>query len=102
MIKINITKTKQLLQDKVEWSSVLKIINSKKYCRIHDIKHLDIHKDINTVIKLYEECDWPFYKIAMLCGVSDVTVKKWCVQNGVKNKSHQRGLIIHQTIIFQQ
>ena len=68
---------------------ISEVLESKKYHRILSDKYIDPQ---NSIIKnLYEEYHLPFYKIGMLCGVSDSTAKKYCMQLGVVNIGHQRG-----------
>ena len=72
------------------------VLNSKKYKRlIKQEKHYNKLKDIvNLEIckKLYIEYKLPIYKIAMLYGVSDVTIRNYFIKyNLVELKGHRIG-----------
>ena len=72
------------------------VLNSKKYKRlIKQEKHYSKLKDIvNLEIckKLYIEYKLPIYKIAMLYGVSDVTIRNYFIKyNLVELKGHRIG-----------
>lgn len=93
MLKINKEKTYDILKNKdLDISFIETIINSNRYQRIEG-KYLSIiDLDNRESIKaLYEIANWPFYKIGMLCGVSDSTAKKYCLSFGIKNLKHNRG-----------
>lgn len=67
------------------------VLDSKKYNRISGIdKYLSIND--NVIKTLYEIYNVPFYKIGMLCGVSDTTAKNHCIKQGIINKGHRRGI----------
>lgn len=67
-----------------------KVLESKRYKRINTLKYISTN---DIILKLlYEKYNLPFYKIGMLCGVSDSTIKKYCIQQGVVSKGHQRGI----------
>ena len=79
-----------LVNQSLEKEFINKVLDSKKYQRINSLQYLSINSNIIKV--LYEQYNVPFYKIGMLCGVSDATAKKYCLQQGVINKKHQRGI----------
>lgn len=70
-------------------------LNAKKYKRIFGITNSPKSKkdevDINLAIKLYIEYKLPIYKIAMLFGVSDATLRTYFINNKVKLKGHKIG-----------
>ena len=51
------------------------VMNSKKYSRVYNgsIKNVDFNK----CKKLYEDYNLPIYKIAMLYGISDGTIRNY-------------------------
>ena len=91
MIKINIDLTNQLLSSKVDKNFLETVLSNPKYSRISAQKYLNIHNK-ELMLSLYNECLLPFYKIGMLCGVSDVTAKKYLVSYGIENPGHKRGV----------
>lgn len=91
MIKINRDLTNQLLSSKVDKDFLETVLDSHKYSRVSAPKYLDIH-DKELMLSLYNKCLLPFYKIGMLCGVSDGTAKKYLVSYGIENPGHRRGI----------
>lgn len=71
------------------------VLNSKKYKRIYGNTNSPLSKknnvDINLAIKLYTLYKLPIYKIAMLFGVSDVTLRAYFIQNKINLKGHKVG-----------
>ena len=98
MLKINKELSYELLKSfDLSKEFIEEVINANKYKRIENQKYLDINCENNQDIikKLYEDCYWPFYKIGMLCYVSDTTAKKYCIKYGVKNLAHTRNCNCH-------
>lgn len=71
------------------------VLNSKKYTRIYGIVNSPLCKkdkiDIDIAIKLYIEYKLPIYKIAMLFGVSDVTLRTYFLNSHIELKGHKIG-----------
>ena len=71
------------------------VLNSKKYKRIYGNTNSPLSKknnvDINLAIKLYTLYKLPIYKIAMLFGVSDITLRAYFIQNKINLKGHKVG-----------
>lgn len=71
------------------------VLNAKKYKRIFGITNSSKSKkdevNIDLAIKLYIEYKLPIYKIAMLFGVSDTTLRTYFIKNKVKLKGHKIG-----------
>ena len=94
MLKINKEKSYEILKDKdLDINFIETIMNSNKYQRIPSNKYLSIidMDNVESIKALYEIANWPFYKIGMLCGVSDKTAKTYCLKFGVENLKHSRG-----------
>lgn len=93
MKTLNKQKTYEILQStQIDNKLIEEIIQAKKYYRIlTNADFLNIKENESIIYKLYEEANWPFYKIGMLCNVSDNTAKKYCLNAGVSNKGHARG-----------
>ena len=64
-----------------------KVLQAKKYYRIYGEIKSPLSKydniDINICITLYEKYNLPIYKVAMLYGVSDATMRTYLKNNNV-------------------
>ena len=88
MLKINKELSYELLKPyNLSKEFIDEVINANRYRRIENQKYLNIKCESNREIikRLYQDCHWTFYKIGMLCYVSDKTAKKYCVEYGVEN-----------------
>lgn len=72
-------------------SSKYKRIIKADWHKMRDNKYEDI-VDIAFCIKMYEEYDIPIYKLAMMYGTSDVTLRKYMIKYGVNLKGHMCGI----------
>lgn len=74
---------------------------AKKYKRIifRDKKDMRSHYesivDVPFCIKMYEDYNVPVYKMAMIYGTSDVTLREYMIKYGVKLKGHKCGRNSH-------
>ena len=72
-----------------------KVLQAKKYYRIYGEIKSPLSKydniDINICITLYEKYNLPIYKVAMLYGVSDATMRTYLKNNNVVLKGHKVG-----------
>ena len=71
------------------------VLQAKKYYRIYGETKSPLSKynniDITICITLYEVYNLPIYKIAMLYGVSDATMRTYLKNNNVDLKGHKVG-----------
>ena len=71
------------------------VLNSNKYKRLYGVVNSPKSKinevDINVCKKLYEYYKLPIYKIAMLYGVSDSTMRTYFLKNNITLKGHKCG-----------
>ena len=71
------------------------VLQAKKYYRIHGVNNSPISKyssiNIDVCITLYETYKLPIYKIAMLYGVSDATMRTYLLSNNINLKGHKVG-----------
>ena len=77
MKTLNKQKTYEIFQStQIDNALIEEVIQTRKYYRIlANTKFLNIKENESIIYRLYEEADWPFYKIGMLCNVSDSTAK---------------------------
>lgn len=70
-------------------------LKAKKYKRIFGVINSPVSKesevDIDLAIKLYNKYKLPIYKIAMLYGVSDATMRTYFIKHNVNLKGHRVG-----------
>lgn len=87
--------TKDLLLKHFDKDIVDEVLNAKKYKRLFGITNSPVSKfnsiDIELCKRLYIKEKLPIYKIAMLHGVSDVTMRTYFINNGVNLKGHYVG-----------
>ena len=86
---------KEFLLNYFEEELIDLVLNSKKYKRIYGETKSPVSKinsvDIELCKTLYIEYKMPIYKIAMLYGVSDATMRTYLIKNNVVLKGHKCG-----------
>ena len=91
-------KLKNELLKRFDEELVLKVLSANRYRRIlftHYSKYSNIEKivDVPWCAKLYSEYNMPMYKIGMLYGVSDASIRNLFLKSNlnIKMKGHQIG-----------
>lgn len=79
----------EILLKNFDKQTVNNVILSKKYSRLYygDVQNIDI----NLCKTLYESYKLPIYKIAMLYGIDDVTMRKKLISANTKMRGHYVG-----------
>ena len=87
-----------LIQKGFDKERIDTVLNAKRYRMIqrrswHEMRDTPYEEivDIPLCIKLYNEYNLPFYKIAMLYSVSDVTLREHMLAAGCETKGHACG-----------
>lgn len=74
---------------------VKEVLSSVKYKRLYGVINSPVSKlknvDMDLCTELYINKKLPIYKIAMLYGVSDATMRSYLINHGVKLKGHKVG-----------
>lgn len=99
IVSMNLLKN-ELLEYGFDENLIEKVLQSKKYKRIisrhKNIKfNFEQFADINFCNNIYEKYRIPIYKLAMLFGVSDTTLREYMIRYGAKMKGHCVGYNSH-------
>lgn len=93
----NVISIKPLLLEKGFSEELINtVIANNKFKRLYNytnVKKGELSKkvDIKFCVELYEKHNIPIYKLAMLYGVSDGSLREWMIKEGVSLKGHSCG-----------